>query len=102
MKEHLLSGSTWLRGLFMLLFAFAYYFAVMVTGVIVLFQFGFLLFTGKHNENLLEVGQSLSAYIYQILRYLTYNSDEKPFPFQAWPTGNELSKSYIKLPPKSE
>ena len=100
MKEHLMTISTWVRGFFMFLFAIISYFAVLITGAVIIFQFGFMLFTGKLNEQLLNLGQSLSIYISQILLYLTYNSDDKPFPFKAWPTANDLSKNYVINLPK--
>ena len=47
-----------------------------------------VLFTGKVNPELREVGQSLARYIYENIRYLTYNTDERPFPFgRPWPSG---------------
>jgi len=88
-RENLLSGSTWLRGFFMLLYAGICYLAIFITGIVILFQFGVVLLSGKLNERLLPVGQSLSLYIHQIFDYLTYNSDEKPFPLSSWPTVNE-------------
>ena len=91
MKEHLTSGNTWVRGFFMLLFAMvlfllAYSPVLLLLMAVIIFQFGFVLFTGKLNENLLTFSQSLCTYTYQILRYLTYNTDQKPFPFSKWPS----------------
>jgi len=96
MKEYLLAGSTWIRGIFMLVFVlFFYYIGIYVIAVFILAQFGFLLFTGRLNEHLLNLGQTLSIYLYQLMLYLTYNSDDKPFPFKQWPSSNELSKNYL-------
>ncbi len=89
MKEHLLSPSTWLRGFFMLLFIAIYLVLRLVFLAIILFQFGSMLFTGKLNELLLSFADSLSVYVFQIVRYLTYNSDSKPFPFRHWPKPHE-------------
>ncbi|MCK5718142.1 MAG: DUF4389 domain-containing protein [Thiomargarita sp.] len=85
-RENLLSGSTWLRFIFMVLYAIMFYFAIWIVGIMILFQFGVVLLTGKLNERILPVGLSLSTYIHQILLYLTYNSDEEPFPFSSWPS----------------
>jgi hypothetical protein len=38
------------------------------------------------NPRLVEFAPGLSRYIYEILRYVTYESDERPFPFSDWPT----------------
>ena len=87
LKEHLKERKTWLRGLYMLLFAIFYTVAEIVITAIVIFQFLLALFTGKTNERLLKLGQSLSTYVYQILQFLTFNNDYHPYPFGAWPKG---------------
>lgn len=87
LKAHLKERKTWLRGLYMLLFVIFYSIAEIVITAIVLFQFIMALFTGRTNERLLKLGQSLSTYVYQILQFLTFNSDYHPYPFGAWPKG---------------
>ena len=77
--------STWLRGFFMLLFAIAYGIAELLLLVTVVFQFLCLLVTGKTVERLLVFGENLGRYFYQIIRYLTFNTEERPFPFSDWP-----------------
>ncbi len=78
--------ATWLRGIFMLIFfAIVYYFIILLIAAIALFQFGSVLFTGKLNVWLLDFGRSLSTYSQQIVSFLTYNSEQKPFPFSNWP-----------------
>ncbi len=86
LKQNLTTVSTWLRGLFMLLYAIIGSIALAITGAVILFQFVSMLLTGKPNEHLLPFAQSLSIYISQIVRYLTYNTEEKPFPSKSWPT----------------
>jgi hypothetical protein len=87
LKAHLKERSTWLRGLYMLLFAIFYTIAEVVITAVVVFQFLLALFTGNANERLLKLGQSLGTYVYQILQFLTFNSDYHPYPFGAWPKG---------------
>ena len=71
----------------MRLFVIFYSVAEIVISVVVLFQFLLALFTGNTNERLLKLGQSLGTYVYQILQFLTFNSDYHPYPFGAWPKG---------------
>lgn len=86
MREFLTVKATWLRGIFMLIFfAIAYYFIILLIAAIALFQFGSVLLTGKLNVWLLDFGRSLSTYSQQIVSFLTYNSEQKPFPFGEWP-----------------
>jgi hypothetical protein len=45
-----------------------------------------VLFTGKPNERLKDTGLSLAQYVYQVIEYLTFNTEVRPFPFDAeWP-----------------
>jgi hypothetical protein len=84
-KENLKQKKTWLRGLYMLLFAIFYSVAEIVIFVVVVFQFLLALFTAQTNARLVLFGKSLSTYVYQVLLYLTFNSEDKPFPFGEWP-----------------
>jgi len=84
-SERLLSADHWLRFVFMVLFALILGVASYVITVLVIIQFVWALITGEANDKLREFGSCLSQYIYQMLRFLTYNSEEKPFPFADWP-----------------
>lgn len=84
-KENLKQQSTWIRGLYMLIFAVLYSLAKFVLIAVVVFQFLLKLFTGETNPRLLKLGQSLATYIYQIIEFETFNSDYQPYPFGAWP-----------------
>lgn len=90
LKAHLTRRQTWLRGLFILLFSVIYSAAGMVLTAIVLFQFVSTLISGACNPRLLAFGRQLSTYLYQVLLYVTFNRDDRPWPFDAWPT-TELS-----------
>ncbi|MDJ0947800.1 MAG: DUF4389 domain-containing protein [Alphaproteobacteria bacterium] len=83
-KTYLVPG-TWLRGLFMVLFAIAWSVAEVVLLAVAVFQFGFALFTGEANARLRGFGDQLAQYICEIARFVTYNTDEKPWPFNPWP-----------------
>jgi hypothetical protein len=84
-KNSVTNRETWIRGLFMLLFVLISGVARLVIAVVVLIQFVSVLFTGSTNTRLLDFGQSLSTYVYQITLYLTFNSEWRPFPFGEWP-----------------
>ncbi len=85
LKSNLMSGKQWLRFIYMVFFAVCLQVAGFVMWVLVGLQFLFALITGADNANLRGFGQSLSRYIFQALKFLTYNSEEKPFPFADWP-----------------
>jgi hypothetical protein len=83
--KHYKDRSVWQRGLYMLGFIFLLGIAKFVAFAVVLFLFLSVLITGEANEKLVKFGQSLSTYQYQILIFLTYNSEEHPFPLGDWP-----------------
>jgi len=85
MKSRLTSGDVWVRGLYMVLFAIAWGLSELLLTFTVLFQFLTVLFTGSANEPLLRFGQNLSRYHYQIGRFVSFNTEDKPFPFSDWP-----------------
>ena len=85
-EQHLKSRSTWLRLFFMLVFWVLAGITTFVASVVIILGFFWVLFTGETNARLQTAGKSIAAYIYQIISYLTYNSEEKPFPFGEWPS----------------
>ena len=89
LEDHVRSRSTWLRLLFMLVVLVFYGISRAVVTVVIVLQFFYVLFTGHTNERLLGFGQSLATYTYQIVQYLTYNTEQRPFPFDLdWPPGH--------------
>jgi len=86
-KENLKSQSTWMRGLYMLIYVVFYTIAEIVLYAVIVFQFLLKLFTADTNERLLKLSQGISTYIYQILQFLSFNSEYQPYPFGAWPKG---------------
>jgi hypothetical protein len=84
-KENIQSKSIWIRGLFMLLFTLFWGVAEIVLAAVAVFQFGCVLFTGKPNDNATQLGNSIGQYIFQIAQFVTFNSEERPFPFTPWP-----------------
>lgn len=86
LEHNLTARSTWLRLVFMIVIAICHEVARLVGAVIILLQFLHVLFAGKPNERLKDVGLSLAQYVYQVVEYLTFNTEVRPFPFDAeWP-----------------
>jgi len=96
LKSNLQSSKHWLRLVFMLLFAAILQVASIVMWVLVIVQFLFSLITGADNSNLRKFGYSLSTYIFHTLKFLTYASEEKPFPFADWPQSADVD---VNVPP---
>lgn len=95
-KENVTARTTWIRGLFILLFAVIYSLAEILIVAVVVFQFLSTLLTAKNNHQLLRLGRSLSEFVKQVLLFVTYNTEEKPFPFGPWPDGEATSSAPAK------
>ena len=98
LKSNLTSSKHWLRLVFMLLFALVLQVASLVMWVLVAVQFVFSLITGEDNQHLRRFGHSLSTYIYEVLKFLCYSSEEKPFPFADWPAGSSNTMEVVVQP----
>ena len=83
--DNLSRPAHWIRIAYMVALMVAAYIATIVVVVVVIAQALFTLVTGNNNDNLRSFGSSLSIYGKQILDFLTYNSEEKPFPFAPFP-----------------
>ncbi len=89
LEENLKSRATWTRLLFMLICYILVSIASLVGTFVVVLGFFWVLFTGEVNRQLRQVGQSLAGYIYEIVRYLTFNTDDRPFPLGGeWPSAD--------------
>ncbi len=84
-KENVTRRSIWLRLLFMIVLSVAFNLAEFITFAVVAFQFLASLFTGQPNDRLTRFGRNLAHYLQQITVYLTFTTEEKPFPFTPWP-----------------
>jgi len=88
-EDNIKSRSTWLRALFMLVCFFLYAITRPIVGAVVLLQFFWALFTSEPNKKLTALGHSLAVYTQELIDYLTYFTDERPFPFEKdWPAGS--------------
>ncbi len=88
-EANLKNSNTWKRVLYMLLFALAYSVAEFVLMTVAVVQVLIKLFTGEINENLKVLGKQTALYIYDVMLFLTFNTEKKPFPFSAWPDGKK-------------
>lgn len=97
LKQNLKNQSTWIRGLYMLLFSFLAGVADFVLFGVVVFQFFHKLLTGKTNDRLLKLGRGLASYLYQIIQFLTFNSEYHPYPLGAWPKDKSAATNDLEV-----
>lgn len=78
----------WVRGLFMLLMAMALHVSGTVLFFISLIQFVLMLLNDNHNARLASFGRSLARYFQQIVNFLSFATEDVPFPFNDWPASD--------------
>lgn len=71
--------------LYLILFYLIYSITDLVLLLVVLTQTLLNMFSGEPSGSIQIFGKSLGVYLQQISEYLSYASDEKPFPFSDWP-----------------
>ncbi len=84
-KENIKAQDTWVRLIFILIYAVVLWATSFVLTLVVIFQFLTVLITRQTQENLLDFGEGLAEFVRQIISYMTFNTDDKPFPFGEWP-----------------
>lgn len=77
----------WIRALFMLLMAFVLHVSGTVLFVVTVIQFVIVLLNGTPNARLVSFGRSMGIYFRQIVDFLTFATEDIPFPFKEWPAG---------------
>ncbi len=85
------SSNQGLRAIFMLLFWLASRVVVGFIFFLGAFQLICMLLSKGPNDKVMRFGKSLGLYVVQIVDFLTYNSDRKPWPFHDWPTADEVT-----------
>jgi hypothetical protein len=77
----------WLRGLLMILMAIAFQISGTLLALGAIIQF-VLALNDAPNARLIAFGQSLGLYLSQIASFVSFATEDVPFPFSAWPSGD--------------
>lgn len=81
----------WRRAGLIVLFAIVYGLSAYLLYLIVIVQIICAFFLGATNANIQEFSLGLRHYVGEIVDYVSYNSERKPFPFSPWPTSDAAS-----------
>lgn len=84
-KENVTRRGIWLRLCFMIIMIVAFSMAEIIVFAVVAFQFLSSLITARTNDQLIRFGRNLARYIQQIVAYLTFATEDIPYPFMNWP-----------------
>ena len=78
--------NVWVRGFFMLLMVFVFQVSATLIFAVTVIQFVMMLLNGTANARLISFGRSLGVYFQQIVNFMTFVTEEIPFPFNDWPS----------------
>ncbi|SMF20138.1 DUF4389 domain-containing protein [Pseudobacteriovorax antillogorgiicola] len=83
-KENIQKPYVWTRLVHMVILFVAFRITELILYAIIILQFFMTMITGKRLENLDKLSSDLSHYMKNIMLYLSFNHDERPFPFSEW------------------
>ncbi len=101
LNSNLTNGQTWMRLVYLIVFAAVFGVAQMVVAFVVLAQFAFKLFGGEVNPRLAEFGDGLAQYFRDIVSFMTFHGEDKPFPFAPWPQTSPGAPKPDAAPPSA-
>lgn len=78
--------SIWLRGVLMILMAIAFHISGTLLALGAIIQFLLTLLSVGPNARLIAFGQSLGLYLGQLADFVSFGTEEVPFPFNDWPS----------------
>ena len=84
-----------IRLMYTILFLVILGIVLVIVKVAVIFQFIYFFSTRKSNESVRKFSNTISTYGYRILRYITLNENQRPFPFTDLPPQLEPPEEQI-------
>ena len=84
--------SIWPRVFYMILFAIVFSISETVMFLVAVVNLVFRILKKNNHVGLLKFGGSLANYLQQIARFLTFNTEFLPFPFNEWPSDVDTMK----------
>ena len=86
-----------IRLLYTLLYVAIFELVKTIVLLITLFEYFILLITLRHNEPARTFGNKVAAYGYRVMRYLTLNETQRPFPFTDFPAELEPPEAEVRF-----
>ena len=97
-KANLLSTDFWIRIVFMVIFALVLWALWLVVIVICVMQTEIVMITSEVNPQLQKLGAIAATYLGQIVSFMVFATEVKPFPFTPFPDASAQAET---VEPKS-
>ena len=89
LTENIKEPSIWVNFFLKVVYLIFLNFIVPFLGFITLLQLLFSIGSKKPNDNHISFSKKVSSYIYQIINFITYSSDQRPWPFNSFPESSD-------------
>jgi len=90
LKNKIMNSKHWMRLLLMvLMYIILFSLVQFITTISLLVQWVLVLFAGEPNARLQEFTKGLNRYTYEIMEFINFNSETRPFPLSDWPESSE-------------
>jgi hypothetical protein len=86
-----------IRLLYTLLYAAIFEVVETIILLVAIFEYFLLLITLRHNEPARTFANKVATYGYRLMRYLTLNENQRPFPFSEFPAEIELPDEEVSF-----
>ena len=86
-----------IRLLYSLLYAAIFEVVETIIILVAIFEYFLLLITLRHNEPARAFANKVATYGYRLMRYLTLNENQRPFPFSEFPAEIELPDEAVSF-----
>jgi hypothetical protein len=86
-----------IRLLYTLLYVAIFEVVKTIIFLVTIFEYFLLLITLKHNEPARTFANKAATYGYRLMRYLTLNENQRPFPFSEFPAEIELPDEEVSF-----
>lgn len=75
----------WKRGLIMIALGIFFAISRSILLALAIVQFLWVVFTREKNAAISDFGTSMSAWIAEVVKFQTFATEERPFPWAPWP-----------------
>jgi hypothetical protein len=86
-----------IRLLYTLLYVAIFELVKTIIFLVTIFEYFLLLITLEHNEPARTFANQVATYGYRLMRYLTLNENQRPFPFSDFPAEIELPDEEVSF-----
>jgi len=75
----------WIRAAYMFVCALAFGLTETLVCLLAIINLVYRAFKDENNQNIVDFGCALGRYVQQLTNFMTFNTEQVPFPFDKWP-----------------